>query len=449
MTSSTRRRRALAPLAATVGLMALAAPASGAEIQALTSPGGVEAWLVEERAIPIISINIAFRGGAALDPDGKAGAANMLAGLLDEGAGPYDNVAFAERADELAARFSFSATKDQFNVSLTMLADKRDDSVELARLALVEPRFDADPVARVRKQILSGVRQAAFEPDAIASAAWMSMKFPDDPYGRPLRGDEATVEAITAEDLKALRPLLLNRSRMKVGVVGAISAEEVGPLLDRLLGDLPEEPYEPLPEASIAEVGGVRVVEFDAPQSTVLFGHRGLKRSDPDFIPAYVMNYVLGGGGFASRLMEEVREKRGLAYGVYSYLSPLDRAGLYMGGVATENARVAESISVVRAEWARMAENGISEEDLEKAKRYLTGSFALRFDSNAKIARFLVGVQLEELGIDYINRRNDLVEAVTVEDIQRVAQEVLRPDDLFIVVVGTPEGLDDAPRITR
>lgn len=411
-------------------------------IQEVTSPGGITAWLVEEDAIPIISIEISFGGGALLDPAGKEGVANLLSGMLDEGAGDMDTVAFSEAADAIAARFGFSAQRESFSVSATMLSENRDATVDLIKLALTEPRFDEEPLTRVKRQVISGIRSSETEPNAIAGKAFRAAAFPNDPYGRTTTGEVATVEALTPDDLNAARLRLLNVSNAKIGVVGDITAAELGPLLDRLLGELPNVET-PAPTAAVYQgKPGVQVIDLDVPQSTAIFGHAGILRDDPDYIPAYVMNYVLGGGGFSSRLTEEVREKRGLSYSVYSYLLPADRAGLYLGGVATANASMKTSLEVIEAEWRRMAEESVTEEELEKAKRYLTGAYALRFDSNGKIANILVGVQEAGLGIDYIDNRNDLVEAVTVEDIKRVAARVLRPDELMIVVVGKPEGLE-------
>ncbi len=415
--------------------------AAATNIQRVVSPGGIEAWLVEERAIPIISIGMSFRGGSSLDPEGLEGRAELFAGMLEEGAGPYDAAAFADAADAIAAKLSFSSSRDSVSISASMLADKRDESLELLRLALTEPRFEAEPLTRVKAQIASIIRSSETDPDSLASKAWFSALYPSDPYGRPSRGTLESAAAVTAEDLRAAQAELLNRSQLVVGVVGAISAEELAPALDRLFGGLESADVDPLPMVEVAPKSGIETVEFDAPQSTVLFGHQGPLRDDPDFIPAYVMNYILGGGGFSSRLTIEVREKRGLAYGVYSYLAPLDRSGLYLGGVATANERVAESIDLIRSEWRRMAENGVTEEELDGAKRYLTGAYPLRFDSNGKIASFLVGAQLDGLGIDYIEKRNAMVEAVTVDDIKRVAARLLKPDELFFTVVGKPAGL--------
>ncbi len=429
--------------AAAIALIAATPRAeAAAEIQRVISPGGIEAWLVEEPAIPMVAIEMSFGGGAARDPEGAEGVANFLAGMLDEGAGELGAVEFAESAQLLGARFSFDAGRDSFSVSARMLSEAKQESVELLRLALTQPRFDEEPMRRVRAQILSGIRSREADPDALASEAWWSAAFPDDPYGRPVEGALESVAALAPEDLEAARTRLLNPAAVKIGVVGDVSAEELGPLLDDLLGALPRSDVEPLPQTAFSKPAGVVTVPFDGPQSTVRFGHAGPLRDDEDFIPLYVLNYILGGGGFSSRLTVEVREKRGLAYSTYSYLLPLDRAGLWIGGVGTANERVGESISVIRDEWRRMAERGATEDELRRAKQYLTGAYPLRFDSNASIARILVGIQEAGLGVDYPEIRNDLIEAVTLADIARAADEWMDPDALAFVVVGQPEGLD-------
>ena len=424
-----------------------AAPALAAtEVQQVTSPGGIEAWLVQEDSIPMVAVEVIFAGGASRDPDDKLGVSQFLAAMLGEGAGERDSAAFSARADEIALRYGFDAGRDTFSVSARMLTENREESVKQLRLALTAPRFDDEPMERVRSRMISGIRSSKTDPSDVAGEAWRAAMFPDDPYGRPVSGTEATVAGITKADLEAARTRLLNRSRMAVGVVGDITAEELGPMLDALLGDLPDDKWNALPPADFAEKRGVSVVPVDAPQSVAIFGHEGLLRDDPDFIPAYVMNYVLGGGGFSSRLTVEVRERRGLTYSVYSYLAPYDRAGLMLGGVASDNARIAEALDVIRAEWARMAEEGVTEEELEKAKRYLTGAYPLRFDSNSKIAGILAGLMIDGFTPDYIKERNGLIEAVTVADVKRVAARLLRPDRLRVVVAGRPEGVaNDLP----
>lgn len=415
---------------------------AAAKIQRVVSPGGIEAWLVEEQAIPIVAIEISFDGGSVLDPDGKEGVANLMMGLLEEGAGDLDAVGFAQRADEIAARLGFGSGSESVSLSLRSLTENLDETVDLMRLAIMQPRFDEEPVARVKAQIISSIKSSETDPNSIAGKAFNEMGFPDDPYGRPSEGTIESVTALDVEDLKTARQALLNVGGAHIGVVGDITAAELAPLLDRLLGDLRNEPVEELPMTTFVAPAGVTVIDLDVPQSVAVFGHAGILRDDPDFIPAYVLNYVLGGGGFASRLTVEVREKRGLSYSVYSYLSPRDRAGLHLGGVATANASMKDSIAVIKDEWRKMAENGVTAEELDKAKRYLTGAYALRFDSNSKIANILVGVQAAGLPIDYTETRNSLVDAVTLDDIKRVAARIMKPDNLSIVVVGRPEGLE-------
>ena len=430
----------LAPALAAFALL-LAWPATSLEVQELTSPGGREYWLVEEPAIPIVALEISFAGGARLDPDDKPGLANMMRGLLDEGAGEMDALAFVRARDELSARFGFSAGSDALDVSARMLVETLEPSIELLATALASPRFDPEPLERVRGQLRASIAEAATEPDSVAIEAWNADAFPRHPYGRATEGTAESIERITREDLLAAHQRLLTRANARIAIVGAIDAERAGWMVDTVLAGLPEgEPYV-ADRTDDAPPPGLKVIEMDVPQSAAIFGHKGIPRDDPDFIAAYVMNYVLGGGGFASRLMTEVREKRGLAYGVYAYLSVREEAALYLGSVRTANARMAESLEVIRAEWTRMATEGISEAELDAAKKYLTGAFPLGFDSNAKIARYLVFLQESGLGREYLDKRNDLIMAVTVEDVKRVAARVLQPEALSIVVVGKPTGL--------
>lgn len=429
--------------AAVACAMLFAAPAAYAEIaiQEATSPSGQDFWLVEEPSIPIVAIEMGFRGGTRLDPEGKEGVSRFVRGLMDEGSGELDAVAFSNRADDISSRVGFSVNRDAAEVSGRFLVETLDEAVDLMALAISSPRFDPEPVERVRQQILSGIAQSETDPSSISSKVFFERAFPDHPYGRPSSGTAETIASITVEDLRAAHAALFNTAELKIAIVGAIGPERAGEIVDRLIAGLPKQDVPPVRLAETAPPPGVHVVQQDVPQSVAVFGQLGMARDDPDFIPAFVMNYVLGGGSFSSRLTEEVREKRGLAYSVYSYLSAPEGAALYLGRVQTANERIAESIEVIRAEWARMAAEGVTAEELEKARTYLTGSFPLRFDSNSKIANYLLFVQTEDLGVDYINKRNGLIEAVTLEDIRRVAARLLKPDALSFVVVGNPVGL--------
>ncbi len=451
MTGPRSRRVWLAAPLGAAFLSLASLPAQAVEVERVISGGGIEAWLVRDQSVPLVAIEFSFRGGAALDPRGLAGLAGMTASLLDEGAGDMDSQAFQRRLDDLSIRLSFDAGMDTIRGSLKTLNANREVAIDMLRLALTEPRFDEDAVERIRQQILASLARRSTDPDEIASEIWWKAVFPDHPYGRPRDGTPQSVAAITTADMRRLVAERFARDQLIVGVVGDIAPAELGPLLDRAFGALPAagKPAD-LPVAVVAAAGETYVLRREVPQSVVTFGHAGIKRDHPDWYAAYVMNYVLGGGGFSSRLYEEVREKRGLAYSVYSYLSPLTAGAVYGGGVSTANARVAESLAVIRAEWTRMRDNGIAADELRDAKTYLTGSFALRFSSTDAIARMLVGMQYNELGIDHLDRRNALIEAVTQADVNRVARELLAPEKLTVVVVGAPENVEataEAPDI--
>ncbi len=432
----------LAVIALGVVLISDAARAA-VEVQRVVSPGGIEAWLVEEHAVPFMSMRFAFRGGAKLDPIGKEGLAELASGTLNEGAGDLDALAYQKAIDDNAIRLGFEAGLDEFGGTMQTLTERRDRAFELLALALTEPIFDAGAVDRVRGQILSGLERETKNPNAVAQKLWQSTVFPDHPYGRPASGTIDGVTAITTDDLRSFVRDRLTRDALVIGVAGDITAAELGELLDQAFGKLPETgPPFAVAEVAPSAAGTVLVERMPQPQSVVVWGQRGVKRTDPDFYTAYVMNHILGGGGFSSRLTEEVREKRGLAYGVYSYLAPRDHTALFLGGVATQNERVAESLEVIRAEYARLRDDGVTEQELADAKTYITGSFPLSLDSNSEIASRLIGMQIAELGIDYLERRNPLIEAVTIEDIKRVAGDLIDPDSFTVVVVGDPVAIE-------
>ena len=423
--------------------LVMSVPARAAvEIQEVTSPGGIEAWLVEERSIPFLALEIRFLGGTAIDPEGKRGVTNLMTGLIEEGAGDRDARAFAAARDGLAASFDFDVYRDALSVSARFLTENRDEAVALLREALVNPRFDDDAIERVRAQVLSIIRSDATDPNEIAGRAFDAMAFGDHPYATDQNGTQESVAALTRDDIVAAHRGSLARDRIFVGASGDISAEELGLLLDELLGDLPAEGA-PMPErAEVALTGGVTVIPYDVPQSVAVSGHAGIPRDDPEFFAAFVANAIFGGNGRQSRLTKEVREDRGLTYGVGTWIANFDQADLLVGRMASANDRVGEAIDVVQAEWDRIAAEGVTETELVEAKTYLTGAYPLRFDGNGPIAGIMVGMQTTGLTPDYITTRNDKVNAVTLEDVRRVAERLYAPENLRFVVVGQPEGVD-------
>ncbi|MGZ9809242.1 M16 family metallopeptidase [Pseudoroseicyclus sp. H15] len=429
----------------TAAILALSAPAAWAEvdIQTLTTPGGIDLWLVEEHALPFVALEIRARGGASLDPEGKRGAANLMTGLIEEGSGDMDAAAFQEAREGLAADFRFSVYDDSLSISAKMLTENRDEAVALLHQALTEPRFDEDAIERVRAQVLAGIDSGLRRPGTLASQRFFANAFPDAAYGSDSDGTVESVSALTRDDLVQSFNDLLVTDRIYVGAVGDITAEEATALVDSLLEGVPASGPELADHVEFAAPGGVDLVDFATPQSIAIFGHQGINWDDPDYFAAAVLNQIIGGDGFDTRLMQELREKRGLTYGVGTSLYVFDNAEAIVGFFSSDNATMGEAVQVVKDVWADVAENGVTAEELEAAKTYMTGEYPLRFDGNDEIARIMVGMQMIDLPPDYVVNRNTYIDAVTLEDINRVAARLLQPDDLYFVVAGQPEGLED------
>ena len=430
-------RPVLAALALTSAVLFTSDSANAMKIQSVKSPGGIEAWLVEEHGLPLMTMQFGFMGGSSQDPEAKPGVANFITAMLDEGADTMKSEAFQEKMEELAAKMRFEASRDSFTGTFQTLTENRDKATDLLAMALTKPRFDADAVDRIRGQLLATIQFDEKDPDKIAEQAWFETAYAGHPYGRPVQGTTKAVGTITAVDLETYRSHVFARDNLKVAVVGDIDAVTLGTLLDKVFGALLSK-AQLQPVAAMDPHGGPvqKQIVMDIPQSVAQFGQIGIKRKDPDFIAAYILNYIIGGGGFACRLMDQVREKRGLAYSVYSYIQPLQRSSVYLGGVATKTDGMDKSLEVIRGELERMAKEGPNDEELVDAKRYLTGSYALNFTSSGAIAGQLLGIQMQDLGIDYIETRNSKVEAVTMADMRRVAKRLLHPDQLIVTVVG-------------
>jgi zinc protease len=436
------RPRALSLLAAAMSIAAaLMAPlaAQATTIQRIVSPGGIEAWLVQEPSVPMIAFDFSFRGGANQDPADKPGVATMATSLLDEGAGDLDSNSFHERVEAKAIQLGFSANRDQASGSLRTLSANQDEAFELLRLAVTSAHFDAVDIERIRDQMLSGLRRETTSPNEMANRRWWSTAFPGHPYGRPVRGTLESIPTITAADIKDYVRRVFARDTLKIAIVGDIDAATAGKFIDKVFGGLPATgSLAAVPEVSPQGLGQKIWIDLDVPQSVLILGGVGIARDDPDFMAAFVVNHVLGGGSFSSRLYREVREVRGLAYSVFSTLIPLDHAALFMTGTATRADRTGQTLEVLESEIRRLAEEGPTEDELAKSKSFLTGSYALRFDTSDKIAAQLVQIQLDDLGIDYIDKRNSLVEAVTLADVKRVAKRLL-DGRMLITVVGRPQ----------
>lgn len=414
----------------TVALVALAcmqtAPASAAaKIQRVISPGGIEAWFVQDATVPLIAMQFAFTGGSSQDPDGKAGTANLASDTLDEGAGDLDSKTYHERLERRAIQMNFSVGRDYFRGSLRMLKENRDEAFDLLRLALTSPRFDAEPLERVRAQTLSGLRRESTAPGSIANDRFWAIAYDGHPYARSPNGTLESVPKIEAADLKDYVRRVLAKDNLKIAVVGDVDAETVGKLLDQTFGALPaKSELTPVVKVAFAKTPQKFFIPLDVPQTNILFGGAGIARSDPDFMAAYIVNHILGGGSLSSRLYHEVREKRGLAYSVSASLVWMNYSSLFFGSTATRTDKATETIDTINAELKRMADEGPTQKELDEAKSYLKGSQMLALDSSAKFAGALVQYQLDNLGIDYIERRSAIIDAVTLDDAKRVAKRI-------------------------
>ncbi len=407
------------------------------EIQDVANDLGIDLWLVEDHANPIVSVAFGVKGGSAYDPVGKEGLAELASGLLDEGAGDITSAQFQKQLNDLGIDFRFSSGADDFTGDLRFLTQDKDTAANLLSLALTEPRFDEEPVERIRNHLLIGIAQDEGDPNAIAGRQLDEMVMQGHPYGRPGNGTRESVSALTAADLKAFVAARFVRARLHVALVGDIDAAGARAWVEHAFGKLPQDaPLGDLPLFIPTNAGKSRIVDFAAPQATILFVQPGIVRKDPDFFPAYLANYVLGGGGFSARLMNEVRDKRGLVYGIGSDLWTLDAGGLIAGQFQTNPEKVVEAIKIVRDEWRRMAAEGPTQQELADAKTYLMGYYPRNFTSTRAAAQALRGLQMEGLGIDYVDRRQKEIAAVTEDDVRRVAKRLLNADQLSFIVVG-------------
>ena len=412
------------------------------DITQVTSPSGLEAWLVEERSIPFVSLDLIFAGGAALESDAQAGVVNLMTSLLSEGAGDMDAQAFAARSEELATRIRFEAERDSVSVSVRFLTEDADEVIEHLRLALTEPRFDEDAIARTRGQLMAQLRRDVLDPNTIASRAFANAAFQDHPYGRESNGTPETVSTLDRDALVAAHQGAIARDRVYIGAAGDISADELGGLLDRLFEGVPETGWDMPERAEFLAEPGMEIIPFDGPQSVVAFGHAGIARDDPEFLTAFVVNEVFGGGRFGTRLMRSLREERGLTYGIGAFLSSGALGESYQGRLSTDNANVELVIDLLRDEWAQIASEGVTEEELDRIQTYLTGAYPLRFDGNSSIASIMASMQYQGFDIDYVNRRNDMINALTLDEVNDLASRLYDPESLFFVVVGQPVGLN-------
>jgi zinc protease len=413
---------------------------AAAKIQHLISPGGIEAWFVQDATVPLIAMEYAFGGGATQDPADKPGVGNMVANLLDEGSGDLDSKTFHERLDRRAIELSFHSARDNFRGSLRMLKDNKDEAFDLLRMSLTSPHFESADIERVRAQVISGLRRDSSNPTSLASRKFLEVAFGDHPYGRQANGTLESVPKIDVADLREYVRRVLAKDTLRIAVVGDVDPATLGQLLDKTFGGLPAKAsLTPVADVEAAKPPQRTFISLDVPQTVVTFGGPGFKRNDPNFMAAYVVNHILGGGGLSSRLYHEVREKRGLAYSVYESLLWMDHSAVFVGNTGTRADRAGETVDAITAEVRRIAEDGPSQKELDEAKSYLKGSQMLALDTSSKLASALLQYQLDKLPIDYIEKRNAIVDAVTLDEAKKAAQRLWGQGLLTVIVGRAPQ----------
>lgn len=429
-----------------VALSLLPAAAGAVDIKAVTTPLGIKAWLVQDKSAPAVSLAFSFAGGTASDPAGQLGVSSLMATLLTDGAGTLTSQAFRQRQEDAAASVGFNASLDRLGGSLRVLSANREEGFELLRLALTQPRFDADMIEQRRAQTIASINQANQRPGSVAARTLMQTEFAGHPYANDPDGTPDDLRKLAQQNLEQRAAALLIRNGLVVAAVGDIEEADLARLLDHAFGSLPAGTPPPLPpEWTPPTRARTVVVERPVPQSTALLALPGVARDDPDWYAALAMNHILGGGGQQSRLFSEVREKRGLAYGASSSLRVYKRAALLVMSTASANERVAEALRVVKAELARLRVDGPTEQELADAKTYLAGALALALDSSGAIAGLLHSMQVDNLAPDHLTKRAALIAAVKIDDVRRLARRLLRDEALTTVVVGKPVGITPDP----
>lgn len=421
-------------------------------IQELKTPGGITVWLAEDKSLPIIALSFAFLdSGTALDAPDKQGLVRLLSNTMDEGAGDLDSQTFQKELADHSITLRFSAGRDAFGGNLKTLTRHKDKAFTLLGFAMTKPRFDAEPVERMREANLARIRSSLGEPDWIAARLLNDQIFEGHPYNMNSGGTLITLASITPDDLRAFQSTWLTRDRLLISVAGDISADDVIKQVDAVFGSLPATaPKTPVISATDVRNGGKTVIfEQDIPQTIVSIAMPSFGRDDPDYYPLRVMNYVFGEAGFGSRLMEEVREKRGLTYGIYSDIQNYRHADVLTISSSTKNESAAEMMTVIGAEMRKLSATPLSAQELKDAQSYLTGSLPLSFSSTEAIASIMTGLQVEGLPSDYLDTYAKKINAVTTDDLKRVASRLLDPSKMTVIMVGKPQTIENATIITE
>jgi len=422
-------------LTAVVILLISQVTLAGVKIEHWISPSGARVYFVESRVLPMLDIQVDFAAGSMFDPTGKSGLAALTRGTLDLGAGKFDETAIAEQMADIGANLGGGADTDRASVALRTLSarDKREPALEILKNVLHAPRFDSAIFEREKTRTIAGLKEAMTRPDSIGGKAFWAAMYPNHPYGR--QATPESIAALSRDDLTAFYARYYSAANASITLVGDLSRNDAEKIAESIAAGLPKGEPATLPAAPEKPKKSLIQLAHPASQAHVFIGLPAIERGNPDYFPLVVGNYSLGGGGFVSRLMKEVRDKRGYAYSVYSYFAPMRQTGPFQIGLQTKRSQAKDAIKVTRDVLDGFLKDGPTEDELSAAKANLTGSFPLRLDSNKKLLENVAVIGFYGLPLDYLDQYQARVQAVTVDQIKAAFARHVRPENLITVTV--------------
>ncbi len=408
------------------------------DFKSLKTDSGIKFWLIEDKSLPLVSVSFLFKGGSSLDPVGKEGVTNLMTSLLDEGSDNFSPSEFKLAMRENGVKISYSAGKEKINGTFQVVKSQIQEGFWLLYESLNKPIFQSDKINEVKSQIEASIKIDQSNISTIASDKFNDFFFINNKLGKAVKGNLDSLSKIKRSDILKSFKKSITKNNLVIGIAGDISSELAKKYIDYVFGNLPInnsiKPISKIPNLR----NGVEIFEIDTPQTTVVFGQIGLSRNNKDYFSARIANYILGGGGFQSRLYKEIRERNGLVYSIYSYLLPFERTGIIIGGFQTRNANVKNTIQKVRDEWINIRVNGISKKELANAKTYFKGSFSRNLTTTISIANLLMIVQYYDLGEDYFANRDLIIDNVKLNHVNKLVKNLFDNDKLFFMVVGKP-----------
>ena len=427
----------LTGILAAIALLASSLAAAVPAIQNWRAGNGVPVYFIPARELPMVDAQILFNAGSIRDGE-QAGLAKLTSALLEEGAGDWSADAIADRLDRVGARLSFSSRRDSASVALRVLVDPRylQPAVETVSRLLKEPSFAPDAVDRVRQQMLTALRERAQSPGAIAQDAFYKALYGNHPYGSPPEGTPASLNAIDRAAIEAFHRRYYTAANAVVAIVGDLDRPAAERLAENLVGGLAKGEAAPPPPAPPAPPGQTLRIAHPSSQSHILIGQLGVKRADPDYYALFLGNHVLGGNGLVSQLSQEIREKRGLAYGAYSAFSPMQQAGPFLMNLQTRNDQVETALQVAQTTLRTFTDQGPDAKALEEARQNITGGFALDLAGNGKLAGALGSIAFYGLPLDYLQNYIGTMNGITLDAVKAAWQRRVQPDQLITVIVG-------------